>query len=84
MADNNPKLDKEAGSELLISEHEFLKKKIQQIDLRHEHIGKDLLKKLNAAERKAQMTENQYAVMNQQQLMTQDKVLELELFVNYM
>ena len=39
--------------------NEKLKKKIQEVDIRHEYVGKDLLKKLNAIESKQAQIENQ-------------------------
>ena len=43
----------------IIDENEKLKKKIQEVDIRHEYVGKDLLKKLNAIESKQSQIENQ-------------------------
>ena len=42
-----------------MDENEKLKKKIQEVDIRHEHVGKDLLKKLNAIEAKHARLEKQ-------------------------
>ena len=82
IADTKPVLF--GGSEQLMAENDWLKKKIQKVDKRHEYMGQELLKRLNEVERRMDMIGAKETTSDHWKAKLDEKVQELELFVNYM